>query len=205
MSARTSMATLISSVRVLINDVLPLGSGQVFTDDIIQAVMDEGRVDVFNGHLTEKPTFAGSIIEYLDYFSPEGGWEDDYVIRQYLTVQVTPSFVEPIAGHFQFASNVFPPCYIVGKLHDRYRAAADLLERWAAMQVLNFDVVVGGQSLRRSQPAEALQKLAKTYRMKQRPKTIAMKRSDLAGADQDNALNLEPRNIDYYASGSKNG
>src|SRR2546430_14745374 len=132
MTARTTLASLISSVRVLINDTLPIGSGQIFTDQQIADVLDESRLDVVNASLIPKATYSGSGLQYLDYYSDLGGWEDGMILKQYLTVVVTPSAIEPIVGHFQFASNVYPPVYITGKQFDRYRAAADLLERLAA-------------------------------------------------------------------------
>jgi hypothetical protein len=202
--ARSTMAALILRVRDLINDTLPIGSGQVWTDNQIQDVLDESRSDVINGNLVTKPTFSGSTIQYLDYFSDGGSWEDGMVIKQYLTVLVTPATIEPIVGHFVFASNVFPPCFITGKNYDIYRAAADLLERWAAKVVLEYDVVVGGQTFRRSQAAPMLQALAKRYRMKQRAKTINLVRSDVASTSQTD-VSLAPTELDYMSSGSKQG
>lgn len=196
------MAALIARVRDLIND--PAGSSQVWSDDQIQGVMDEGREDLVNKPLRPEPTYSGSTIQYLDYYSDVGGWEDDYILKQYLTVLVTPSAVEPIAGHFQFSSNEFPPIYITGKRYDVYRSAADLLERWAAKWVLSYDVLVGGQQFKRSQATDALLKLAKSYRLKQRPRSIGMKRSDLSGTGQTGDL-LAPTELDRMASGSGNG
>lgn len=205
--ARATLAPLIASVRTLINDTLPAGNGQIFTDQQIADVLDEGRIDITNHSLRSRPTFSGSTVQYLDYYSDlGGGWEDGMVLKQYLTVPVTPSLIEPIAGHFQFSTNVFPPVFITGLLHDRYRAAADLLERLAAQWVLSYSITVDGQSLQRNQATRSILLLAKEYRRKQRPKTITMKRSDFAGGDgEDNALSLAPRNIDYYASGTKQG
>ncbi|SRR6266550_1705964 len=206
MAARSTMLPLIASVRVLINDLLPSGNGQIFTDQQIQDVLDEGREDITNRALTPRPTYVGSGLQYLDYYSDLGGWEDGMVLKQYLTVVVTPSAIEPIAGHFQFSANVYPPVYITGLLHDRYRAASDLLERLAAQWVLSYSMTVDGQSLQRGQPVRALLLLAKEYKRKQRPRAITMKRGDFAGSGgEDDALSLAPRNIDYYSSGSKQG
>ena len=207
MAVRSTMSDLISSVRVLINDILPVGNGQIFTDQIIQDVMDESREDITNRALTPRPTYSGSGLQYLDYYSDfGGGFENGMILRQYLTVVVTPSLIEPIAGHFQFAANVFPPVFITGLLHDRYKAASDLLERLAAQWALSYNMTVDGQNLQRGQAVTNLLNLAKSYRMKQRPKTITMRRGDFAGANgEDDALSLAPRNIDYYASGSPQG
>jgi len=195
------MKALIARVRLLIND--PSGASQIFADQDIQDVLDESREDIVNMSLLGKPTYSGSTISYLNYYSESGGWEDDYVLKQYLTVTVTPSTVEPIAGHFVFAVTTLPPVYITGKLFDVYRGAADLLERGAArwMGVNSYDFSSDGQSFRRSQAADAFQKLATTYRMKQRARTISVSRSDLAGQGAE-TVGLGARPIDYFAQGS---
>lgn len=203
--ARATLAPLIASVRTLINDTLPVGNGQIFTDDQIQSVMDEGRIDITNHSLKPRPTFSGSTVQYLDYYSEPwlANWEDGMVLKQYLTVPVTPSVIEPIAGHFQFAANVFPPVFISGLSHDVYRAAADLLERMAAQWVLSYSITVDGQSLQRNQATRSILLLAKEYRRKQRPRTIPVKRKDLSGSSGDNTDPTAPTNLDYYSSGTK--
>lgn len=201
MAVRLTMAALISSVRILINDLAPVGNGQIFSDQIIQDVLDEGREDVKNMPLIPKPTFNVGTIQYLDYWSEFGGWEDGYVLKQYLTIVVTPSVLEPIAGHFQFSSNTWPPVYISGTLHDRYRAAADLLERMAAQWVLSYSMTVDSQNLQRGQVVNNLQALARTYRMKQRPRTI-IARTNAVG-NKDTGISLEPSELDYMSSGGK--
>jgi hypothetical protein len=202
--ARPTSAALIARVRLLINDVLPSGNGQIFTDDQIQDVLDEGRVDIVNGELIAKPTFSGSSIQYLDYYSKGGGgWEDGMLLKQYLTVLETPSSVEPIAGHFQFASNVFPPVYITGKIFDVYRASADLLERQAAQWALSYNVTADGQNLARSQVLPALINLANQYRKKQRAKTSIGGRSDIAA--KGHKPGLQATELDYMVSGNKDG
>jgi len=194
--ARASMAALIIRIRLMIND--PAGGSQIWTDDQIQDVSDESRLDVVNMPL--KPTITyDPTIQYLNYFSDIGGWETDYVILQNYGTTVVPSSAEPIAGKFTFSTNTYPTLTISGKQHDVYHAAADLLERWAAKKALDFDVVVGGQTFRQAQVADALQKLARAYRAQQRPATITMRRSDLAGRGARNLL--EPRGIDYMANG----
>lgn len=198
--ARSSMAALIARERILINDTLPLGNGQIFTDDVIQSVLDEGREDIVNMALRYEPTYSGSTIQYLNYYSDVGGWESDYILKQYMTTTVTPSSVEEITGHFVFASSTLPPVYITGKRYDVYRSAADLLERRIALVALDYDVTVGGQTFRRSQSSEMLEKLVKSYRMKQRPRSITMKRSDLNGSQSE--LSLGPTALDYMASGN---
>jgi len=197
MAVRTTMATLITRLRVLIND--PASATQVFSDQTIQDVMDESRTDIVNQSLIPKPTFTGSTVQYLNYYAELGGWESDWVTKQYLVNVVSPSIAEEIAGHWAFSTTTLPSVYITGKVFDVYRAAADLLERQAAQWSLNFSFSSDGQSFQRAQVAPALLNLAKSYRMKQRPKTMGLYRSDLAGDRED--LGLGPTAIDYIGSG----
>lgn len=197
MAVRPTAAPLILRMRTLIND--PASVSQQFSDQDLQDVMDESRLDFTNEPLKPIPTFSGSTIKYLDYYHEMDNWEDGMVLKQYMTTTVTPSAIEPIAGHWTFATSILPPVYITGSVMDIYRAAADLLERLAARWVLNYDFSSDGQSFRRSQAATALQSLAKTYRMKQLPRTISMTRSDLVSATESSGTGLEPRPIDYMA------
>jgi hypothetical protein len=198
MAVRSSMAALISRVRLLIND--PTGDSQQFSDQDIQDVLDESRVDYRNEALRPSPTYISSTLEYLDYYHAIGGWEDNVILKQYLTIPVTPATSEPIAGHWTFSTTTLPPVCITGSLHDVYRAAADLLERLSARYVLAVDFTSDGQSFKRSGLAPQLQSLARSYRMKQRAINLKAIRSDLAGSASD-LLTLQPTEIDYMGSG----
>lgn len=204
MAVRASMAALILRVRLLISD--PAGPSQTFADQDIQDVLDESRDDVSNMALRPYETFSTSGIQYLDYYSEFGGvqlggWEDNAVLKQFLVTVVTPSVKEPIVGHYQFAASTFPPVYITGALHDVYRASADLLERMAARYMTRFDFSSDGQSFHVSQAPLQMQKLAQTYRQKQRPGTISMSRSDLGGQEASVAAAVGPNALDYMAQG----
>ena len=199
MAVRSTMNALISRTRLLISD--PAGSSQVFADQDIQDVLDESREDIKNLAMIPKATYSGATLSYLDYYTKLTNWEDDYTLKQYLTVPVTASSAEPIAGHWTFASNTFPDVYITGKSYDIYRAAADLLERWAAKLELRFDFTTDGQSFRVSQMADALQKLAETYRKKQRARSISMTRNDINVTNTSEKMSPGPHDLDYFSSG----
>ena len=196
---RSTMATLITKVRLLIND--PAGGSQIFADNDIQDVLDYSRQDMYNLQLIDRPTFVTGTVQWLDYFAKLGDWEDDLVLKQYLYNVVTPATSEPIAGHWHFSATTLPPVYLTGKTYDVYRAAADLLEMWASRVSLNFDFTTDGQSFRRSQAHQQLLDTALHYRMRQRSRSVAMTRSDLNGPQQQNMLSLEPGAIDYMAQG----
>jgi hypothetical protein len=191
------MTALIARIRILINDAA--GASQIFSDDEIEDVLDESRVDVVNEALTPTITYSTTSMDYLNYYSKRGGgWETDYTIKQNLTTTVTPSSDELIAGKFVFSSSTDPALFITGKIYDVYRAAADLLERWSAKYALSYDINVNGQTLHRSQAIKALMELAKRYRAQQRPSTTTLCRSDLATGARNM---LGPRGIDYISSG----
>ena len=198
MAVRTTMAALITRTRLLIND--PAGASQVFDDQTVQDVLDESRQDIFNMPLVPQWTFSGTTPQVLDYVTDLGGWEDGYVLKQYLTVLVTPTTLEPIAGHWGFSSTTLPPVFITGKLYDVYRASADLLERLAARWMLRYDATADGQVLHRSQAMTLIEKRIHTLRMKQRPMAVAGRRSDLVAPGQA-AVGLAPQEIDRMASG----
>jgi hypothetical protein len=184
------MAALITRVRLLIND--PAGGSQIFADQDIQDVMDEARMDAQFMRLQSVPTLT---LDYLDYYAELGNWEDGATLASWGGAVLTPSTSELIAGHWKFAASTTPPVYLTGKSYDIYRAAADLLERLAARWVLSYNITANGQNLQRSQPVDALQKLARTYRAQSRPTTIALTRSDLATASDQ--FKLGPIPIDY--------
>ena len=199
MPVRSTMAGLIARVRVLINDTSQ--ASQIFSDQTIQDVMDESRMDYRNEVLIPKPTFSGSQIQYLDYWHALGSWEDGMVLKQYLINIVTPATAEPIAAHWTFSSTTLPPVYLTGSLHDVYRAAADLLERQAAQWMLRYSVTVDGQTLQRSQALPMILNLAKTFRMKQRSGTIHLTRTDIHNRSTMAGAGLGPLEIDYLGSG----
>jgi hypothetical protein len=201
----TMQTSLIPRVRILIND--PAGASQQFSDQDVQDVLDEGRIDMFNFALTPQWTFsvAGVALGVFDYFTPAqwGNWEDGQVLKQYLTTVVTPATSENIVGHWTFTNSTLPPVMLTGKTYDLYRAAADLLERLAARWVLRYSMNVNGQSLQRGNVNVDLQKLAMTYRLKQRAGLTEMTRSDIAAqseARQGGGL-LQATELDYMAQG----
>lgn len=194
------MANLLARVRVMIGDTLPSGSGQIFSDLDIQNVMDETRADIGNLVLEPYLTYSGSTVQYLDYYAPNGinNLEDDVLLKQYRVTLVTPSVSENILGHWSFAVSTLPPVYISsGKSYDLYRSAADLLERWSAQWAIAYDFSSDSQSFHRSQASAGLQKLAHTFRLKQRAHSLDVGRSDFTGVN-DGGVNLQPREIDYF-------
>lgn len=199
MPVRSTMANLISLVRTMISD--PAGGSQQFTDQQVQDRLDEGRVDVRYEGLAIAPSIvnlnstsnSASTI-FADYYSAYQWWEDDIVLQgqgpspnAYPWLVLTPTLSENIVGHWQFENNVFtsgtvpgqlPPVFATGKVYDPNCAAADLLEFWSA-NVFGYDIVVDGQSLRRSQMSTQRLQLAGYYRKRSKPRVAKVTRHDV--------------------------
>ena len=171
-----------------------------FSDQQIQDRLDASRDDIRYELLKEAPAIVNAASTnnqaqwvYADYHSRYQWWESDVTLQGDLSGNfwkvITPAASDYITGYFQFQLTPFvngtspgqlPPVYATGKIFDPYCAAADLLEFWAAKVVLEYDVIVGGQKFMRAQAVDALQKLARTYRMQAKPKIAKMRRDDVA-------------------------
>ena len=177
MAARPSLASLISRVRTLIDDN---ASTKTFTDDEVQAALDNWRTDVRYLVLTPAETRTASGVEYRDYYAPVGDWESDVALYDGTYAVVTPATSDYQTGHWTFTNSTGPPVYLVGKTFDVYATAADLLESWAAKVKLAFDFTADGASFSRSQQVAALLQLAADYRRRQRSVTALQVRGDVA-------------------------
>ena len=192
------MTDLIARARSMISD--PAGVSQQFDDQTIQDVLDESRVNVRQAVLRPAITITNSgTFDYTDYYADTGDWEADAVIQNGSWQTITPATSDFLTGHWTFSlptPGQVPPLFITGKFYDKYCAAADLLERWAASLARNYDFSGSGQSFRRSQASTALLTQAKQYRKKQRPGVLPMVRSDLS--DDTSMMNLTAGNTDVW-------
>jgi len=197
MAIRPTMANLIAEIRTMVGDTNI--SCQQFGDQEYQDTMDNTRLDVNYLQLAPYPTFSGSTIRYLDYYSDLSNWEDDLTLWQWRINQKIPSMSENGTGHWQFETSILPPVYLIGKTFDIYRNAADMLDRLSAKWATSYNMTVDGQSLQRGQVITNLQALAKSYRLKQRAGVIKTFRTDLS--TQTAGPRLKASEIDYISSG----
>lgn len=179
MAVRSSMAALISRLRISIGDT---GTPR-FTDQQIQDILDLHRFPVRYAQLAPGVTInAGALYTFLDYYADVGDWEDDYVLAWVNFVTITPSVSEPIAGHWQFSQatpGYYPPVFITGKYYDLHAAAAELLEQWAIGYLTTaYDFSTDGQSFKRSQIITNLQMAADRHRALAMPTTSMTIRGD---------------------------
>ena len=164
---RPTMATLLSRLRVLIGD--PAGGSQVFSDDDLQAFLDENRIPLLNVEMTSEPWITGAgVRQYRNFYSPFGALEDGYIVYTFQDdeIDLTPWTVEPLIGFFQADVDQLDdiPLYIRGNAYDLKAAAADALEAWLAKVKFEYDFASGGESHKRSQKWQAMEALAQKYR-----------------------------------------
>lgn len=196
---RSTMASLITKVRSLIND--PAGGSQQFTDTDIQDMFDSCRVDVRYELLTPGPSIVNAAstnnvasFVWADYYSQYKWWEDDVVLQGNNTstgaayVVLTPVSSENFFGHWAFEASIFtagtapgqyPPIFATGKSHDPYATAASLLDIWSASFAASYDFESDGQKFFRSQIINGKQKLAEVYRRRARVMGHTTQRTDL--------------------------
>ena len=186
MTVRASMAALITQVRLLVND----SGTPLFSDQQVQDSLDHHRVDINYLELATKQTIQqGGQVAWLDYYALSGSmkvtdWETDAVLQGYPAFTIlTAATNDYLTGHWTFDTSINsygqrPPVYIIGKTYDRFGAAVELLEDWAAQVLLKFDFATDRQSFKVSQQAVALQTLADRYKRKMRATTLQMYRGD---------------------------
>lgn len=200
MAVRSSMASLITLVRTMIND--PAGTTQHFADQDIQDRLDASREDVRYETLILAPSYVDVTTNgvtvpqtiFADYYSHFQWWETDVVLQGYDATTslywkvLTPVTADYITGHWMFESDPFnsptvpgqlPPLFATGKVYDPYCAAADLLEFWAATTLTAYDVTTDGQTLRRSQMTSMRMTAAAAYRRRAKPRHGSLRRTDV--------------------------
>ena len=175
--ARTTLATIISLVRGLINDP----SSAVFTDDQIQSALDLRRDEARYVKTDEKPDIvAGGHVNWLTFDAPCRIWEDGVVLCDQGFNVLTPSTTDLYNGRWTFLAQPKYPVMLTGFTHDIYGAAADLLREQAVQMSLSFDVKADGTELIRSQKAAMLTTRADEYLSKARARSSDLIRTDEA-------------------------
>lgn len=164
--ARTSLAALIAQVRLFIAD--PTGSTQQFSDDAIQAELDNHRHEMRFITLQPSPTFVPSggatQVLFFDYYSDSKWWEDDLVLQNASYQTIAADVSENFVGHWHF--NVQPTGIAViatGKTFDVYKAAANLLRQWAGTLKLNYAFSANDHKFALSEQIKNILAVAKEY------------------------------------------
>lgn len=179
--ARASLATIISRVRLLVDD--PAGSGQVFTDDEIASALDKRRDEARYIPLAELGTIApgGGTTTYLTFTAPVTDWETGVELVDADYIVLTPATADLENGRWTFAAEPNLPVMLTGFTHDLFGAAGDLLLNRAAKESDAFDVSADALDLKRSQKAAAYTERGYAYLAKARTRTTNLVRTDETG------------------------
>lgn len=192
MSARSTMAPLITRVRDLTN-----ATTDDFTDDQVQAFLDQHRVEFRYCELRALETRAAGSVEYktfqLDHFKPrmlEGGDAYDLFDNGYNSIKaslVNTTGADLVNGRFVFTTEPSRPVMILSWAYDLYAAAVDLIEEWAAalrtQQTQSLKSVEdNGQKFewRDNDKLTSLSQLAETYRGRMCVESVSISDADTA-------------------------
>ena len=124
MAARTTMATLITLTRGLIND--PVGASQAFTDEQVQDGLDNYKLYT-NDVLAALKNQADAVVGWQSSWRY---WEGGLSLVDEALVALTPATADLIQGYWTFAVNP-SSVYASGWVYDVYASAAELLTFWA--------------------------------------------------------------------------
>lgn len=156
MAIRSGMQPLVDRLRRVIGDI---GTTEVFTDDDLQAALDERRSEASAVALLEDAVLSG---DPTTFRAPYGLWEADAVIASG-SGPLTPDVSDPLNGVWSFDAAPGTTLYLTGRTYDLWGTAANLLEEWAARVSLEFDFGTDQQSFNRSQKRENLLAVAREY------------------------------------------
>lgn len=180
MAARESMADLIARLRGLIGDAA--GTGQTFDDEELEQYLDARRTEHRYRRLQPVETIDASgdvvVLACAAYAGrplgagrwtggPLGDWEEDGELFGPTYAALEPAGSDWRRGQWTFAEHQDGPVRITGRTYDLMGSAADALEAWAARLARDYDVSLGDQGLKRSQPCAALLEMASRYRLRQ--------------------------------------
>lgn len=163
MAARSTMAALITRLRMLVSD--PAGASQVWADDDLQLALDAHRHEARYEELAPRDTIAaGGAITWLVWVSPFTDWEDSPVLVDATYTVITPAGSDLIRGRWTFSSHQAGGVLITGDAFNVYAAAAEVLDMWATKTAREFDFTTDNATFRRSQQAAGLRAQAEAYR-----------------------------------------
>lgn len=180
MTVRNTMTALIAEVSLLVGDT----SNAVLSTQQVQDALDRTREEYVFMALTPITTRSATATSYLNYVAeaaemPLGDWETDGVIQDGAFNTLSPATSDWLVGKWTFSTSQTPPVYLSGHTYDRYAAAADLLEKYAATAHQKFDAKDKTVSVTRSQMFDSPLRLARHYRTLQRPRAVMGERSDV--------------------------
>lgn len=157
------MATLITRLRTVAG--IP-GVDAIFTDEELQAFLDERRANVAAGLLVADTVLSGSPTVFR---APVRWWEADAALVDVGGATLTPvvgAGTDPLAGVWTFASGQSWDVYVTGRNYDLYGSAAAVLQARAALVATEFNFATDQQTFDRSQKREGLLAVAREHARK---------------------------------------
>lgn len=181
--ARSSMASLITQVRLMVAD--PYGSTAVMTDDQVQACLDQHRND--ERYVQMRPVdriAAGGAVTYVEFWAPASmtWWESDAALVDGSFNTVTPTTSDYVNGRWVFAADQSSvmPLHLSGQWYDVYGAAADACQVIAASVSLQMDYADAGIQNTWQFKQKNMIDLEMQYRRRQRTVSGQQRRQDAA-------------------------
>jgi hypothetical protein len=186
--------TLVETLRRMLGvapDQYTVGDTAYWTDAQLQAVLDDhvsARLIQLPIQLASSTDAQGRIVQRHGQIPRFAGTLDtpSVVITDIRGVEIGPDTytVEP-DGRIKFDDDQRSSIPHASALaYDLNAAAAEICDAWAAALSSAYDVSMDGQSLKRSQAADAIAQRAATFRAKALPKTVRLTRRDVAGRRQ---------------------
>lgn len=161
MTARTTMATLITQLRLMANDADSL----MFTDDQLEDVLDQrAYIANYETMQTLETIASGGVVEYKEFQANQQYFESDAILTDGAFNELTPTTSDFKLAYFTFASSQTPPVLIYGWYYDMNAAAADVWDLKAAKYADGFDFAADGGDFKLSQKVAQAQKQAASYR-----------------------------------------
>lgn len=193
MTARTGMATLISTVRGMADagtaDWSIIGSGGTVTywdDDEVQRVLDRHRLDVFRGGMDAIQSYTSEgTVTYLEYHANVSDIESGTAVFKIETA--AGSALAADAYTFDYARGVATfdtnqagsAYYWSGSMYDKNAAAADMWRVKAANVAKLFTFSTDNHKINRGELRKSYLEMADYYSSQGAPMTVKIARDDI--------------------------
>ena len=191
MTARTTMATLISTLRPMCNagtvDYTIAGTSY-WTDDQLQTVLDRYRMQVYDETLYSQGNIGtGGTVSYQDYYSDYRNYETTsggtaiFIVKDETHTNITTGYsVDYERGKITFtADQEGKTRYLSGYVYDLYAAAADIWGQKAGHFAEMIDFTTDGHTIKRSHQISAALAMERRYKgLSGQPGSSYMERGD---------------------------
>lgn len=185
MTMRTTMADLVTTLRGMTNaGTADYTAGTVvyWTNDQLQSVLDQHRVDINYAAMESIPTYGAGTTTYTEYRSNVTWWENTPTLQTAGGVSAGTAYTfYPERGVVIFnADTGGSTIYITGHTYDVYRAAADVWRKKAAYYATAYDIKTDNHDLKRSQLRAMAIEQAIQFEAMAAPTVIEVSRYDVA-------------------------